>query len=272
MAAVVGLIVANVVAIAAAWLIAGRDPTPPAPTTTLPDLSSRHVSILGGLAGFAVTGMVLLVTLGRNLPDASGTAFTTLLAMFFVAYIGFFATSLLFANVGDPDPAAGFDVPGMMFAGAAITQFFTIGIGWFALRPLFEAFGLTRLAEMVGWLLIVSTAASYALLATQLHRSGYASGRLISVIPVLAVATTVAYGAIAAWAGLRSPDSALDLVVVAFVLGSPAFAILTALPVLADWSRTAPLLAAHGRSFVLCYAQGATVFVGFLVLAVLGLA
>jgi hypothetical protein len=31
---------------------------------------------------------VLLVTLGRNLPDASGTPYTTLLAMFFVAYTG----------------------------------------------------------------------------------------------------------------------------------------------------------------------------------------
>jgi len=43
---------------------------------------------------------------------------------------------------------------------------FTVIIGWLALRPLFETFGLTRLAQLAGWLLVVSAAAGYGRVST----------------------------------------------------------------------------------------------------------
>jgi hypothetical protein len=273
MAAVVGYLVAASVAIAISWFAAGRgDAVSRDPSVDLPEIGGRHVPILGGLAGFAVTGMVLLVTLGRDLPDASGTSFTTLLTMFFVAYMGFFGTSLMFANIPDPEPAAGFDVPGAAFAGAAVTLWFTVAIGWLALRPLFETFGLVRLAELAGWLLAASTIASYGLVSRHLYQSGFVSARMIVTMLVAAVAATLVYALLAAWFVLRSPDSALALTVSMFIIAAPAYAFLTTLPITARHHRLAPVLARYGRFLILGYAQGAVVFVGFLLLSILGFA
>jgi hypothetical protein len=273
MAAVVGYLIAASVATLMVWAAADRGgPVARDRSIDLAELGGRHVSIVGGLAGFAVTGMVLIVTLGRSLPDASGTPFTTLLTMFFVAYMGFFATSVQFANIADADPSDPFDVPGAAFAGAAVTLFFTVAIGWFALRLLFETFGLVRLADLAGVLLPISSVAAYGLLATHLSRSGFASTRVIAIIPIAAIVGMLLYALAAAMFGLRSSGATLSLIVTAFVLGAPVYALLTAGPFLARQPRLAPALATYGRRVVLGYAQGAATFVGFLLLGVWGLA
>jgi hypothetical protein len=273
MAAVVGYLVAAGVAIVIAWFAAGRGHAASRDASVdLAEIGGRHVPILGGLAGFAVTGMVLLVTLGRDLPEASGTSFTTLLTMFFVAYMGFFGTSLMFANIPDPEPSADFDVPGAAFAGAAVTLWFTVAIGWLALRPLFETFGLERLAELAGWLVAASTIASYGLVSRHLYQSGFVSARMTATMLVVAVTATLVYALLAAWFGLRSPDSTLALTVSMFIIAAPAYALLTALPIIARQERLADALARNGRVLILGYAQGAVVFVGFLLLSILGFA
>jgi hypothetical protein len=67
----------------------------------LAELGGRHVGILSGLAGYSVTGMVLLVTLGRSLTDNTSTAYTTVVTMFFVAWMAYSATAFLFINLTD---------------------------------------------------------------------------------------------------------------------------------------------------------------------------
>ncbi len=89
MAAVIGYVVVATIAVALAMRIAGptwtvrRDPT-----FELEDVAGRLVGVMSGLAGFAVTGLVFLVTQSRNVPDPQSTSFTTVLAMFIVAYMG----------------------------------------------------------------------------------------------------------------------------------------------------------------------------------------
>jgi hypothetical protein len=212
------------------------------------------------------------VTLGRNLPDASGTSFTTLLTMFFVAYMGYFATSLMFANVSDPGPKAGFDVPAAAYAGAAVTLYFTVIIGWLALRPLFQTFGLTRMAQLAGWLLVIAVIGGYGLVAQHLHRSGYVSTRSIALMPVLSAMEALIFGVIVAVFGLRSPEATLDLTIAAFVVGALAFGLLTALPLLANYERAAAVLTRYGRFLIVAYAQGVIMVVAFLLLSILGLA
>ena len=214
MAVVAGYVIAAGVAIAVAWIAAGRRHVVAREATiNLGDAGARHVGIVAGLSGFAVTGMVLIVTLGRNLPDAGGTSFTTLLTMFFVAYMGYFATSLMFANVSDSGRKPGFDVPAAAYAGAAVTLYFTVIIGWLALRPLFQTFGLTRMAQLAGWLLVVAVIGGYGLVAQHLHRSGYASGRLIGLMPILSATGALVFGLIVSRFGLRSPEATLDLTI-----------------------------------------------------------
>lgn len=271
MAAVVGYLVAAGVTIAIVWIVAGRSPAVPRePAVDLAEIGSRHVSILGGFAGFAVTGMVLLVTLGRGLSDTSSDAYTTVLTMFFAAYVGFIGSSLLYANIPDGDPGQGFDVPAAMFAGASVLQFFTISVGWYALVALFVTVGLDRLAGLTFWLLLASTVASYGLVATQLRRSGLFAPRLIVLIPALTVVAVLVAAALSAALGLHSADSVLALTVTAFVLGSPAFGILSALPALVREDHDMPpLIARYGTRLLVGFAQAGILFVGFLVLAVL---
>jgi hypothetical protein len=275
MAAVVGYLVVATVAIVAALLIAGphhvvkRDPT-----FELEDVSARQVPILGALAGFAVTGVVFLVTQASNVPDATSTSFTTVVAMFVVAYMGYFSTSVLFANVSHlTDESTTFDLAAAQYAGASISLF-SVFLGWFALKPLFETFGLVRVAELTGWLLIGALVVGYGLLASALYRSGYASARLTVLLPVLAVVGIAGYAIlIGAFApGIRSPDATHNLTVVAFIIGVPAYGAMTILPIAAHRERLAPILADRWHLAVVAYAEGAMVLIGFLLLAVLGLA
>ena len=274
MAAVIGYLIVATVAITAALLAAGphyvvrRDPT-----FELEDVSARQVPILGALAGFAVTGVVFLVTQARNVPDPSSTSFTTVVLMFVVAYMGYFSSSVLFANVSHRAEDSSFDLAAAQYAGASISLF-SVFLGWFALKPLFETFGLTTVASLTGFLLIGAVVVGYGVLANALYRSGYASARLTALLAVFASVGVLAYaiviGALAP--GLRSPEATLDLTVVAFIAGVPAYGAMTTLPVAAHRDGLAPILADRWHLAVIGYAEGVIVLIGFLLLSVLGLA
>jgi hypothetical protein len=274
MTAVIGYLVIASVTIVIALIAAGphrvvrRDPT-----FELEDVSSRQVPILGALAGFAVTGVVFLVTQAHNVPDATSTSFTTVVTMFVVAYMGYFSSSVLFANVSHRTEERAFDLAAAQYAGASISLF-SVFLGWFALKPLFETFGLVTIATVTGWLLVGAVVVGFGQLATALYRSGYASAQLIGVIGLLAAAGTLGYAVlIAALApNLRSSEATLALTVVAFVAGVPAYGAMTILPIVAGRRRFVPILADRWHLAVIAYAEGVTLLIGFLLIAVLGLA
>ena len=203
MVAVAGYLVVATVTVAIALRIAGpRWIARPDPTFELEDVAGRLVGVMSGLAGFAVTGLVFLVTQSRNVSDPQGTPFTTVLAMFVVAYMGYFASSLLFANVSHRAEGARFQLAAAQYAGASISLF-SVFVGWLALRPLFATFALRAAADLVTWLLVAAVIGGYGILAAALYRSGYASARLTATLPMLAVAGTAAYGIVVAL--LRRP-------------------------------------------------------------------
>jgi hypothetical protein len=72
--------------------------------------------------------------------------------------------------------------------------------------------------------------------------------------------------------GLRSPAATLNLTIVAFLIGVPAYAAHTILPIAAHRDRLAPFLATRWHLAVIAYAEGTMVLIGFLLLSVLGLA
>ena len=218
-------------------------------------------------------GLIFLVTQSNQVPDPNGTSFTAVLAMFVVAYMGYYSSGVLIANVSHRAQDPTFDLAAAQYAGASISLF-SVLLGWFALKPLFETFGLTTIAGLTGWLLIGAAFGGYGLLASALYRTGYASARLTVLLALFASAGTLAYaiviGVLAP--GLRSPEATLDLTVVAFVAGIVAYAAMTILPIAARRERLAPILADRWHLAVIAYAQGVTVLIGFLLLAVLGLA
>jgi hypothetical protein len=276
---VLGYLAAAAVATVGVWLVAGRNfVSQRDPAVNLADLGAKQVGLMSGLAGYAVTGMVLLVTLGRSISDTSSTAYTTVVTMFFVSWMAYAATAFLFANMSDHDedarrqPRHGFDAPAVQFAGAAGTLEFAFGLGWLALRPLFLSFGLTRLADLVALILVGVALASYGLVAHQLHRSGYGPARVLTAIPLLTIAATLVFALVVGALGLRSEQSALDLIVVGFALGAVAFGFFIAVNVLGTYGPTARFLARSAGYLVLAFIQANVVLVAFLLLAVLGLA
>jgi hypothetical protein len=90
---------------------------------------------------------------------------------------------------------------------------------------------------------------------------------------VFAVAGTIAYAMVVALfaPGLRSPEATLNLTVLAFIAGVPAYGAMTILPIAAKRERWAPILADRWHLAVIAYAEGVTVLIGFLLLAVVGL-
>lgn len=274
MAAVIGYLLAASIAIGAALRVVGpryvvrRDPT-----FEIGDVSARHVTILGGLAAFAVTGIIFLVTQAQNVPDASGASFTTVLAMFVVAYMGYFSSSLLFANVSHLAQGTVFDLAAAQYVGASISLF-SIFLGWFALVPLFEAFSLTRIADLVSWLLIGALVVGYSQLASALNRSGYASIRLAVLLPVFAAGATLVYAVVIGVLApeLRSAEATLALTHVAFVLGVAAYTIHMILPIAARRESLGGVLATRWHLAVVAYAEATMVLMGFVLLSIHGLA
>ena len=193
MAAVIGYLIVAGIAIGAALLVAGPHHTGRRdPTFELEKVSDRLVEILSALTGFAVTGLIFLVTQSGQVPDPNGTSFTAVLAMFVVAYMGYYSSGVLVANVSHRAEDPTFDLAAAQYAGASISLF-SVLLGWFALKPLFETFGLTSIASLTGWLLLGAAIGGYGLLASALYRTGYASVRTAVALGVFAVVGTLAY-------------------------------------------------------------------------------
>ena len=274
MAAVIGFVVIAAIAIPAALLVAGphhvvkRDPT-----FELEKVSDRLVEIMSALTGFAVTGLIFLVTQANQVSDPNGTSFTAVLAMFVVAYMGYYSSGVLIANVSHRAKDPAFDLAAAQYAGASISLFSVI-LGWFALKPLFETFGLTTIAGLTGWLLLGATIGGYGLLASALYRTGYASARLTVLIGGFAAVGTLVYAIVIGVLApsLRSAEATLALTITAFVAGIAAYLAMTMLPIAAHRDRWTPILADRWHLVVIAYAEGVTVLIGFLLLAVLGLA
>src|SRR3954468_2804978 len=81
------LLAAFAVSVAAMlWTVRGAGPRLNPPPWVLTDTAKQHVTIMGGLAGFAVTGIVLIVSFANNHAGAAAAARDTVVVMFVVAY------------------------------------------------------------------------------------------------------------------------------------------------------------------------------------------
>jgi len=267
--AIAASVVPMAIGIAIMWAAAGLRRQAVADANYQPEASSRYVSIMGGLAGFAVTGIVLLVGQTSNLAKSGGD-FTNVLAMFVVAYMGLLSVSIQFANVSDV--RAPFDLGAAQLTVATISLYF-IYMGWFALRPLFQAFGLASMADISSWLLVVANLAGYPLLGAALVRGGFARVRETVLLGAIGLIAAVAYVVVVRVLipGGHVPDGTLVLTLMAFLPGAVMYGVASALPAVAQ-SRLAPMLQERWHLVVLAYAVIVVVLVELLLVSVLGLA
>src|SRR6185437_7601690 len=119
------------------------------------DTAKSHIGIMAGLAGFAFTGVVLIVTLARDRPGIAESSLDTVIVMFLVAYLWWVGNAFLISYLPHRDVSGDF-VPRVHFSLASSIEYRTLFVSWFALLPLLHSYGLEQAAGMLAILLPIS--------------------------------------------------------------------------------------------------------------------
>jgi len=238
----------------------------------LAETAKLHVGIMGGLAGFAVTGIVLLVSLAHDRSDVAAASFDTVVVMFIVAYFYYIGNAFLISYLPDPG-STGELVPRVHFGLASSIEYRTLFVSWFALRPLLETYGLSRPAQVLDVLLPVSLALGSVILA--MAADGLGLMRLKETYISAAVGTGLAliYAGIVRFAAPHAStvNSTLYVTIAIFWVNGIGFA-LAALTALAPrYPGLAYFYQRHGRKIVIADMQITMVALAFLWLAVIGI-
>jgi hypothetical protein len=241
------------------------------PPWNLVEISSRQVVILGGLAGFAVTGIVLLVTLARTSTEAERVSLNTVIIMFMTAYLFYVGAAVLFSFLPKEDPING-GPPRISFALAATLYYRTLFLAWFALHPLMKATALPVPAEALVWVLTASGTIGGFFTATNMNRVGVLQVREIFLLPLFALAGLAAYAAIIYGLGLevRSPNAAMYLSLAFFGLNALTFIHFTLGLLAGSSARLCELLRKYQRRAYVADVQTTFTLLLFLWMALIG--
>ena len=112
----------------------------------LDEVSKLHVGIVGTLAGFAFTAVVLVVTLARDTSAVEKIALDTAIVMFLIAYLYWVGSAFLISYLPHARTSGDF-VQRVHFSLASTLEYRTVFLSWFALLPLLQANGLGRLCR-----------------------------------------------------------------------------------------------------------------------------
>jgi hypothetical protein len=193
------------------------------------DTAKGHVGIMAGLAGFAFTGVVLVVTLARDRPGVAGSSLDTVIVMFLVAYLWWVGNAFLITYIPH-DETSGELVPRVHFSLASTIEYRTVFLSWFALLPLLEANGLGRLSYVLYFLLPASLLCGSVLISMAADGLGLLRVWETYFSAAVGLVLALGYSAIVAFAvpGARSQYSTLYLALVIFCINGLCFAPLTA--------------------------------------------
>jgi len=230
-----------------------------------------HVGIMGGLAGVAFTGVVLVVTLARERPDTVANSLDTVIVMFLVAFLWWVGNAFLISCIRH-DETSGELVPRVHFSLASTIEYRTVFLSWFALLPLLEANGFGRLGYVLYFLLPASLFFGSVLIA--MCADGLGLLRLWETYLSAAVGTVLAlgYATIVALAvpAARSPSSALYITLVIFCVNGVGFALAALTPLSPQYVGIRQFYKQHGRRVVIADMQLTMASLAFLWLCVVG--
>lgn len=238
---------------------------------TLDETAKLHVNILGGLAGFAFTGVVLIVTFVRERTGAADISLDIVIVMFLIAYLWWIGGAFLISYIPHKD-ISGDLVPRVHFTLATTLEYRTVFLSWFALLPLLEANGLSRLSPVLYFLLPASLACGSVLVSMAADGLGlmrlwetYLSGA-VGILLALAYAAIVAFAAPFA----RSAYSPLYLGLVIFCLNGLGFALASLTPLSPRYPGVKRFYERHGRRIAIADMQLTMASLTFLWLGVVG--
>jgi hypothetical protein len=227
--------------------------------------------IVGTLAGFAFTGVVLVVTLPSDKTATAHVALDTVIAMFLVAYLYWVGSAFLISFLPHIRTTGNF-VQRVHFSLALTLEYRTVFLSWFALLPLLQANGFGRLVPVLYVLLPASLLLGSILVAMSTDSLGLLSTKELYFSAGVGLALTLVYGAVVAWVvpAAHSPYSSLFLVIVIFCINGAGFALAALTPLSARYARVNSFFETRGRQIVVADMQLTMASLAFLWLAVVG--
>jgi hypothetical protein len=235
------------------------------------DTAKSHVAIIGGLAGFAFTGVVLVVTLARDRPGVADHSLEIVIVMFLVAYLWWVGNAFLITYIPHEE-TSGDLVPRVHFSLASTIEYRTVFLSWFALLPLLEANGLGRLAYVLYFLLPASLLFGSVLISMAADGLGLLRFRETYFSATVGTVLALGYTAIVAFAvpGARSQYSPLYLALVIFCINGLGFALAALTPLSPRYAGIKRVYEQHGRRIVVADMHLTMASLAFLWLSVVG--
>lgn len=235
------------------------------------ETAKLHVGIMANLAGFAFTGIVLVVSLVRERPGIARSSLDTVVVMFLVAYLFWVGNAFLISYMPHAD-TSGDLVPRVHFSLASTIEYRTVFVSWFALLPLLQANGLDRLAYVLYFLLPASLVLGSVIIAMAADGLGLLRVRETYVSAAVGTGLALVYTAIVVFAvpEARSQYSALNLTLVIFCVNTLGFGLAALTPLSPRYASIKRFYKQHGRRIVIADMQLTMVSLAFLWLAVVG--
>jgi hypothetical protein len=220
-----------------------------APPWVLSDLAGKHVGIMGGLAGFAVTGIVLIVGLARGQPISATTPLSTVVIMMLVAYFFYVGNAFLFSYLL-PSRESNKNVPPRVhFSLGTMIEYRTLFVSWLALMPLLDAYGFVLPRQVLTWLVPISMLFGSVIVTMLMANIGLMRFKETVVAMLLSAVLAHAYGALVAFAlpNLRSEFSSIAVAVVIFGLNGVAFVLAALTPLSPRYPAVEVFFERYGR-------------------------
>lgn len=238
----------------------------------LDETAKSHVNILGALAAVAFTGVVLVVTFVRDRTGAADIALDVVITMFLVAFLWWIGGAFLISYLPSAERAGGL-APRVHFSLATTLEYRTVFLSWFALLPLLEANGLSRLAPVLYFLLPASLLCGSVLVAMAFDGLGLIKVWETYFSAAVGISLTLAYAALVTFAvpAARAAYSPLYLALVVFCLNGLGFAFAALTPLSPRYPRLARFFEQHGRRLVVADMQLTMLVLCFLWLSVVGI-
>jgi len=220
------------------------------------DTAKVHAGFMAGLAGFAFTGVVLIVTLARDRPGVAESSLNTVIVMFLVAYLWWVGNAFLISYIPHGDLSGDF-VPRVHFSLASTIEYRTVFLSWFALVPLLEANGLGRISHILYFLLPASLLFGSVLISMAADGLGLLRVSETYLSAAVATVLALAYSGIVAFAGpaARSPNSALYLALVIFCINGLGFSLAALTPLVQRYAGIKRFYKQYGRRIVIADMQ-----------------
>ncbi len=234
-------------------------------------VSQLHVTIVGTLAGFAFTGVVLVVTLAHDRPGRAEISFDTVVVMFLVSYLYWVGSAFLISYL--PHASTSGDlVQRVHFSLATTIEYRTVFLSWFALLPLLQANGLGRLVPVLYLLLPASLLLGSLVVAMTTDGLGLMTVKETYFSGAVGTGLALSYGSVVAFGlpGMRSPYSSLYLALVIFCVNGIGFALAAGTPLVSQYDGVKRFYERYGRKLIIADMQVTTVSLAFLWLAVVG--